>query len=382
MIKKIAILLSAFGIIILDGCGKTNLDPQELLREALENSFSIESSAEDANLEIEIENVEEVNGTMKIVVSGKTENILTFPQKIDYSIDVNFDLHGAGENLTGSVGLGCKMLKDAFFAKINELELTSNNPELETSKTAIEAFAKQWWRISLKDFGISELAESQNEQFENYKKLFVENDILFVENSSENEENYILSVVPNFDLIFTKDFIENEILASAKTGIENNPNFSAEEKENLLAEQLELGNELLTELPKIRENAKQIWKAGNFRLVVEIGKNDKFIYSSEMSGELDLAELGKIFDDEGMIGKIIFNFTSTLSEINQPQNITAPEEFTEFDPTMIFGMQVSPDGGDYWEDEDWQDEDWDRDHENMEKLDNPIDKNKPIRRLQ
>jgi hypothetical protein len=335
MPKKISILLATCGLIVLGGCGKNELDGQTILREALGNSFMIESSASNMNIKIGLQNIEDANGTIEINVDGKSADALAFPSKFDYLIDTNFAVQTPEQNFNGSIKLAFKMIEDAFFAKVELPQL--DDPTLTATIDPFAEFAGKWWRIPLTDLlGVENFEQTEiTGQLENYKKLFVENDIFLAKNLSEDDENYLLEIEPNFDLILTRDFVENEIFPLAENYIENSE-LTPEEKIAARAD-LEIDDEMAEQIEKLRETAKNIWASGNFKWEMSIGKDDNFIHSFEMSSELDFAALGKILGNESATGKVILNIVSTSSEINQPQNIVAPEEFIDFDPMMIFG---------------------------------------------
>ena len=422
MNKKIILVLIAFTLVFTSGCEeKTTPDPQELLREAFENAFSINSAAFNASGSTKVEDIENSNGEIKFTFEGKGENLLKFPPKMDYSIGAEFNLQNPKTgSFTGSGKFSIKILEDAIFAKLGNIEL-SGKPELEAAKPFIQTFSGKWYKFSLKTLAdtnpefeaiFAEQQENQQKFIEFYKKLLYENDLLLAENLQEDSKDFVIEVIPNFDLIFSEKFLNdtrNGFLEIIDESAPIPPEFD---------------DEVRAKLPEIRETVKKVWQAGNFKITMKIGKENRIAHTSTVSGNFDLAELAKIIpeDQQGKIemveaisGKIIFDFTSESRDFNQPQNITPPEDFIDFDPAMIFGgmippsvpiheapfepgnftpslpiefenedfseeMQIVPNGEDYWEDEDWQDEDWDGDHENMEKLDNLTEENQPITR--
>jgi len=360
MFKKITLIASVFALVVLNGCDE-NVDPQILLREALGNAFTIESTKFESTLDVQIENVEETNGSINFIFTGKGENILDIPSTLEYSVDAKFDLENAELGaIAGELKLGFKIVEEAFFGIIEKFDL-SGSPEMEAAKPFIQMFSNNWYKFSLSN--IPEMVEQMDAQKEIqkeliaiYKKLLTENDILLVESLNEDGANFILEIAPNFDLIFSRDFIKNNLFEILKSMIENSTLDEAE-RDKILAE-MEFDEEVLTKLPEIRKTAEKIWTLGNFEITFEIDKNDRIVQSSAMSGEVDLAELQKIIPEpdqsactdwqveQGLCGptelsgKIIFDVVSNLSEINQSQNIIPPEEFIDFDPALIFGMGV------------------------------------------
>ncbi|MBU1089843.1 hypothetical protein KKF38_03565 [Patescibacteria group bacterium] len=362
MSKKILLTLIACTLVFTSGCGETTPDPQELLRKAFENALSINSATFSASGNTRIENVENTNGEVKFTFEGKGEDILKFPPKIDYSVGAEFNLQNPEEgNVTGSGKFSIKMLDildDSIFAKFELTEL-AGKPELEAAKPFIQMFSGKWYKFSLKNLGINpeieaafvEKQEHQQKFIEFCKKLLSENDLLLAKNLREDGEDFVIEVEPNFDLILSEKFLDDtraSLLKLVKEVDENAPGPP------------EFDDEMRAELPEIRETAKKVWQVSNFKLTMKIGKENQIAHTSVVSGNLDLAEIAKIVPemklecsqwqiDEGVCeprelsGKIIFDFTSTSSNFNQPQNITPPEDFIDFAPAMILGgMQLSP----------------------------------------
>ena len=353
MNKKIILVVAAFVLIFTNGCEETTPDPQELLREAFENAFSINSAAFSSSGSIRVEDVESANGEIKFTLEGKGEDIFEFPPKIDYLVgaELSFQNLEENQNFTGSGEFSVKMLNDAIFAKFELTELIGN-PELEAAKPLIQMFSGKWYKFSLEtlasanpefEAAFAQQQESQQKFIEFYKKLLNENDLLLVENLQETSEDYILEVKPNFDLIFSEEFlnnVRNDLLELIKEIDENAPSPP------------ELDDEIRAKLPEIREIAEKIWQTGNFKTTMKIGKENRIAHTSTMNGSLDLMEIAKIIPEkqreeigemaEKISGKIIFNLTSESRDFNKPQNITPPEDFIDFDPAMIFGGGMIP----------------------------------------
>jgi len=351
MSKKIILALAAFTLIFTSGCEeKTTPDPQELLREAFENAFEINSAAFSANGNIKIQDVENTNSEVKLTFEGKGENLLEFPPKIDYSIEVEFSAQNPEEgNVNGSGEFSIKMLDDLIFAKYELLELAGNS-EIEAAKPFIQMFSGKWYKFSLETLAganpefeavFAQQRESQQKFIEFYKKLMRENDILLAKNLKEDGKDFVIEVKPNFDLIFSENFLDktfNDFLELIKEIDESAPNPP------------EFDDEMHAKLPEIRETVKKVWEAGNFKITMKIGKENRIAHTSIVHGNLDLAELAKIIPEEQreeiemaeeISGKIIFDFISESRDFNQPQNIIPPEDFIDFDPAMIFGVMSS-----------------------------------------
>lgn len=351
MLKKIFLSVSALSLIVLGGCGDEPApDPQELLRETFLNSFEINSSAFSAEANLKIEDIEDFSGELNFTFEGKVEDILEYKPKLDLTTNLEFSGKVPESEATGDFSFSMKLIENALFAKIGKIDFTSDDPQVEAMKPLFQMYSGKWWKISLdmlEDSSVINFEEQkavQQEMIEAYKKLFIENDIFLIDNFSKNDDNddYILEVRPNFDLILTQEFIENEILSTAKTMIEKSE-LGEEEKAEALTK-LKLDKEIIAELPKIREIAKQIWTSGNFKIVIQIDPDEIIQRSSEFSGSLDLAKINELMPEEDreedVSGKIIFNINSTSSDWNQPQNIVAPEDFIDFDPLMLFGNQM------------------------------------------
>ncbi|MCK5471641.1 hypothetical protein KAI54_00435 [Candidatus Gracilibacteria bacterium] len=346
MNKKIILTLAVFTLIFTSGCEKkTTPDPQELLRETFENAFSINSAAFSANGSVKIKDIENSNGEIKFTFEGKGENILKFPPKIDYMIGVEFNFQnpekGDGD---GSVKFSIKMLEDLIFAKFELIEL-AGNPELEAAKPFIQMLSGKWYKFSLKalagenpefEAAFTQQQENQQKFIEFYKKLLSENDLLLAKNLRENGGDFVIEVKPNFDLIFSEKFLDD---------IRNDFFELVEDIDKNAIDPPEFDDEMLAKLPEIRETVKKVWQAGNFEITMKIGKENRMAHTSTVSGNLDLAEIVKLLpeemQEEEVSGKIIFDFTSESRDFNQPQNITPPKDFIDFDPAMLLGAMSS-----------------------------------------
>ena len=174
-----------------------------------------------------------------------------------------------------------------------------------------------------KDFNPEEMIDKIKELFKKYEMIKFQKDLGDAKLSEVDVYHYQVGIDPEAALDFYVELLKTTtpIVASDELAVDDIKNFEAELEENR--------EEILVIFSEVLANTKtEIW----------IGKKDKMIYKIAMSGEFDDEFANKLNEKikrmeredltfkENSFGELSFNTTITMSDFNQPVNISKPEE--------------------------------------------------------
>ncbi|MBU1089842.1 hypothetical protein KKF38_03560 [Patescibacteria group bacterium] len=333
--KKIILAILAIGILgggafVAKAIIDKPADPQAFVNAALANYFDIESSKFASVMNLNVTEVAYFEGDLNLEVSGKIANAQDYLPNLDYQIVLNGNSSATEQEAAISASGELRILDEVFYGKLGKIELAGIPDEalalVETAKT----FAGKWYSLSFKklqeaDPKIAELFEEQERQQlalrESLQNFFAGNDVLLVKSLplSFGDEQKV-KVILNPDILASDTFFAEleKMFASSRLGGIENP-FEIDGKKKVEAQQM------------IRE----IVEKSNPQILLRIGKEDGILYGYEFVMDLNLADLGIAKLPAGMVKIAV---SSSLAEVNQPQQIEIPENAEEIDPLQFISV--------------------------------------------
>ncbi|MFH1375359.1 MAG: hypothetical protein ABIH35_01675 [Patescibacteria group bacterium] len=304
-------------------------DPQAFVRNAFANSFDVQSAGFASKITADVKDVAGFNGKLTLDFSGKIANAMNYLPDLDYLINLNASGSGMGQSGSISTSGNLRILDEVFYGMFSKLEVTGIPAEQLMFVNMAKTFENSWYAVSFKKLReinseIDELFSQQKiaqEEMRTSLKNFFSTQDFFQVRSLPISLGSIQQVVvtPDVDVLTSTDFLDElERIFSAQLqlpeGADNPFEISEEDKA-----------ELQVTLRKIFEQVRP-------NMTMRIGKKDGILYGYDLNLDLDLAKIEVAGLTEG---SITIAMSAQNQNINEPQAITVPADFTEIDPLQF-----------------------------------------------
>lgn len=304
-------------------------DPQTFVRNAFANSFDIQSAALASKITADIKDVSGFNGKLTLDLSGKIANATNYLPDLDYLINLTASGSGMGQSGSVIVHGNLRILDEILYGMFSNLEVTGIPPEQLMFVNMAKTFENIWYGVSLKKLResspeVDELFEQQKAAQEEMRaslKNFFSTQNFFQVQSLPISLSSIQQVVvaPNVDVLISADFLDElERIFSAQLQLpegEDNPFEISEEEKAALQVTL-----------------RRIFGQISPNMTMRIGKKDGILYGYDLNLNLNLAEV----EIAGLTeGSVTLDIVAENRNINKPQTITVPTDFTEIDPLQF-----------------------------------------------
>jgi len=325
------ILLTLVGLIVLAGIifaakivvARPN-DPQEFVNTALTNSLEINSAKKMTVIQIAADANGANGGKFTLAVTGKIADAAEYLPTLNYQIESAVELNLDGQKISGKLKGELKIIDEVFYGKFEPITLVGAPEEVLARLDAVNQLAGKWHSLSFAKLRkldpkiATEFEEQKTRQLErraNLKNLFATTNFLLVKKMPINlTELQPVEVVLNTDVLASDTFL---------TEIEKM--FTPTNSKNPLAL-----DEATWE--KIRETITALADKIDSTITLQINHDNNFLRTCSAEVNLALADFGIPQFPNGTVQIFL---DSQNSEINQPQLITTPTEFTELDPSEL-----------------------------------------------
>jgi len=304
-------------------------DPQNFVNTAISNSFEINSAKTTSLIQITADTNKTGKGEFALMIDGKISKATEYLPTLDYQIESVISTNFEGQAISGKIKGELKIIDEVFYGKFEEIEFVGASDEILAKIESINKFAGKWFSLSfakLKELD-PEIATTLEEQKirqleirENLKKLFATTDFLIVKKMPIS-----LNELQPVEVVFNKNILSSDIFLAELEKI-----LTMSDSKNPFGI-----NE--TVKTQIREILSQIADKVDSTINLEISRDDNVLraYSAELN--LNLSDFGLPQFTDGEM-KIILK--SQSSEINQPQPVAIPAEFTKLDPFELIPHPV------------------------------------------
>ena len=309
---------------------------QKILNSSLMAMNDVESYVFEGDLNLDFAESDKEGFSLAMKFDGQADESDANNIKSSFNIkpEVTISEEGGSEDISFDFSMKSfgKIGEETAYLKLNDFDLGAAGMMFGEM---IIPYKDKWYSLDMKelqemggasmkmekDFNPEEMIDKIKELFKKYEMIKFQKDLGDAKLSDVDVYHYQVGIDPEAVLDFYVEILKTSPFLASEITSDELENFETELEENR--------EEILAVASEVLDNIKtEIW----------IGKKDKMIYKIAMSGEFDQEFMERLEEKikemeredltfkENSFGELSFNTVITMSDFNQPVNISKPEE--------------------------------------------------------